>query len=61
MIFRISERGVGMQIKIKSSKKKKERFYSVELSDRLSKLVEKQDIVDLCDKFYKLIEKISKL
>lgn len=50
-----------MKITIKSLKKKKEWFYSVELSDRLSKLIEKQDIIDLCDKFYKLIDKISKL
>ena len=50
-----------MQITIKRSKKKKEWFYSVELSSRLSKLIEKQDIIGLCDKFYKLIDKISKL
>lgn len=50
-----------MKIIIKRLKKKKDYLYDIELSNRLSKFVEKQNIVEVIDKFSKLMSNILKL
>jgi hypothetical protein len=50
-----------MRVTIKILKKKKNCVFDVDFSDRLSAYIEKQDLVVVIDKFYKFVDKISKL
>lgn len=51
----------GMKVTYQFAKRKKNNIVVFELNDRLTKFIEKQNIEVLFDKFYKLIDKVSKL
>lgn len=49
-----------MRVTIKYSKKKRNEFIDVELSSRLSKFIEKQNILELINIVNKIVDKILK-
>lgn len=47
-----------MRITIKSLKNKRNEVFDIEISNRLSKFIEKQNLLDLINTFDKIAEKI---